>query len=276
MKSWVQEISKKYTEQNYILFENKFDLIARILREATNIFNSPGGAGGAGGGGGGGGAGGAESKAKGSKTASPEKKAARRAKYAAIPPEEKSKLLAARRSKSAGKRASASASGGSGGSGGQGGQGGSGATVGNLTQNAADVTGNENVTITGNTGSVTINKSEDQRTFNDNRRVKYVKNIYRGGRGGRGSGQQGPNKIYRVERRLKSVIGPVTRAIGVVKGVGSGLDKMMGGADGVLSGAEQIGSTLTPSTSKQLQLYRQLGKQLTPQEMAILTGNKKP
>lgn len=251
MKSWVQEISKKYAEQNYILFENKFDLISRILKEnGSFVFNvqqnAQAGTGGTGGAGGNATAK-ATAKAKAKVLSSKElldlavkreeqekKNAARRAKTASETPEERKERLTKRYAREAKAKAKSQASATASAPGGPGGQGGP--------------AGNQ-----------------------------FNVNFYGGGSGGSGTnGEREPKKLYRVERRLKSVIGPVTRAIGVVKGVGSGLDKMMGGAGGVLSGAEEIGNTLTPSTSKQLQLYRQLGKQLTPDEIAILTGNKKP
>lgn len=258
MKSWIQEISKKYIEQNYIITENNFHFIARILKEASNEFkvisNVDGG----------------DSPCKEPENKEPKPKNPRSPRKP-LTPEQRERKRKMDRERAANKRAL----------GGSKKVSKSSANIRDIDQKAADVIGNDNITVQGDGNTTIVDRSDrsDRRsasstTNNDNRRWN-VKIINKGG--GRGTnGEREPKKLYRVERRLKSVIGPVTRAIGVVKGVGSGLDKMMGGGDGVLSGAEQIGGTLTSSTSKQLQLYRQLGKQLSPDEIAILTGKKKP
>jgi len=265
MKSWIQEISKKYIEQNYIITENNFHFIARILKEAKNIVVVDSSSG--------------EPKKEEPQQQEPQQqepqcpkkpRSPRKRKYIPRTPaqrearrkKDQEKAAKDKEDKKELERLR------------------SGANMRDIDQKAADLIGNDNINVQGD-GNTTIvdrsdrsNRSSVSSTTNnyDNRRWKFVNIIKKGG----GSGEREPKKLYRVERRLRSVIGPVTRAIGVVKGVGSGLDKMMGGAGGVLSGAEEIGNTLTPSTSKQLQLYRQLGKQLTPDEIAILTGKKKP
>ena len=312
MKSWIQEISEKYIEQrifirkdlheDYIkLNENeKFNLLMSnvvlhlqeelkticgidynslnktqlnsifniLLKEASNSFNAGNAMGGDGG----------DADSSTSFENGEEKPQKPRKPRAPRTRAQKDKRNAAERAKRAkAKKEKASATGGDGGSA-------KGGTVGNVSQNAADITGNDNVSVQG-TGNVTTV---------DNRRVRSTRRVDRSDRrritinygGSNNSSSGGGQKpVYRVERKLKSVIGPITRAIGVARGVGSGLDSMFGGAGGVLKGAEQIGTSLTPRTLRQRQnaaIFANLNPQqkkqlgdLSPEDLAdVLRRNK--
>jgi len=282
MKSWIHQISEKYIEQknctrkdlheDYIklnenekfnllisniisylqeqleticgidsvsLNETEFNSILNTIIENNTVVVGGPATGGTGGTGGRGGKGGKGGKARLSITqqekilnAKKARAARDKAKLAAETPEQKETRLKARREKAAADRqaAQAAAKGGDGGTGGSGGQGGTGGHAQSNTQMSGS-----------------IQQGGPNSVFNNNN----VTNNY-GGNGKDGS-EKGPKKIYRVERKLKSVIGPITKAIGVARGVGSGLDTMMGGSDGVLKGAETIGTSLTPNTLQQRQ-----------------------
>ena len=279
MKSWIHQISEKYIEQknctrkdlheDYIklnenekfnllisniisylqeqleticgidsvsLNETEFNSILNTIIENNTIVVGGPATGGTGGTGGRGGKGGKGGKARLSITqqekilnAKKARAARDKAKLEAETPEERETRLKTRREKAAARKAArAAAKGGDGGTGGSGGQGGTGGHAQSNTQMSGS-----------------IQQGGPNSVFNN------VTNNY-GGNGKDGS-EKGPKKIYRVERKLKNVIGPITKAIGVARGVGSGLDTMMGGSDGVLKGAETIGTSLTPNTLQQRQ-----------------------
>jgi len=272
MKSWIHEISEKYIEQrifirkdlheDYIkLNENeKFNLLISnvvlhlqeelkticgidynslnetqlnsifniLLKEASNSFNAGNAMGGDGG---------DADLSTSSENGEEKPKIPGKPRPPRTRAQKDRKNAAARARRAEKKKQKASATGGDGGSA-------KGGTVRDVSQNAADIIGNDNVSVQGTGNKTTINNTSDN---SDRRQITFN---YGGSNNSSGGGQK---PVYRVERKLKSVIGPITRAIGVARGVGSGLDSMFGGAGGVLKGAEQIGTSLTPRTLRQRQ-----------------------